>query len=322
MPYKRIAVYEDVAKLERRTSKMLQVSYIDELQDKYEAHFEFLKAHVVPQIQGTRSLIQILNTLKYSAYLDEDLVSLTVGAYKNNLASPITDRVGLLGLSHVLSCVNHFGLKTVYDKMELTNDFEIGLSLHLNDIDKLSSHERIQIKGILLTYLRAQAMFTNLPYNNSPNQSDKSNELDLVKHLFSNTLKDSLTPSDYRQLYQYLLTVKANQGPEHFNEEPLLQQLRDIWFNLASPTEEYQISKLHQDVYSTLQRLPKSKLHLNHITPSGLEVDILLTKYKGTSLKSPIALEVNGVYHYPRNSEIPLGKDRIKQTILTSIDGI
>jgi len=103
MPYKRIAVYEDVAKLERRTSKMLQVSYIDELQDKYEAHFEFLKAHFVPQIQGTLSLIQILNTLKYSAYLDEDLVSLTVGAYKNNLASPITDRVGLLGLSHVLS---------------------------------------------------------------------------------------------------------------------------------------------------------------------------------------------------------------------------
>ena len=57
MPYKRIAVYEDVAKLERRTSKMLQVSYIDELQDKYEAHFEFLKGHVVPQVQGTRSLI-------------------------------------------------------------------------------------------------------------------------------------------------------------------------------------------------------------------------------------------------------------------------
>lgn len=75
MPYKRIAVYEDVAKLERRTSKMLQVSYIDELQDKYEAHFEFMKAHVVPQIQGTRGLIQIMNTLKYSSYLDEDLVS-------------------------------------------------------------------------------------------------------------------------------------------------------------------------------------------------------------------------------------------------------
>ena len=196
--------------------------------------------------------------------------------------------------------------------MDLTSDFEAGLSLQLDNIEKQSSHERNQTKGIILTYLRAQAMF------NSSNQSDSSNEgLNLVKHLFSTNLKHSLTPSDYRQLYQYLLTVKANQSSDNFNEEPLLLQLRDIWFNLASPTEEYQISKLHQDVYSTLQRIPKSKLRLNHITPSGQEVDILITKYKGTTLKSPIALEVNGVYHYPRNSETPLGKERIKARILT-----
>jgi hypothetical protein len=46
------------------------------------------------------------------------------------------------------------------------------------------------------------------------------------------------------------------------------------------------------------------------------EVDILVTKYRGKELERPLAIEVNGVHHYPRNAKIALGKDNIKKKIL------
>ena len=43
---------------------------------------------------------------------------------------------------------------------------------------------------------------------------------------------------------------------------------------------------------------------------------MLLTEYQGKPIK--VAVEVNGVFHYARNSEEPLGKDVIKRNILES----
>jgi len=38
------------------------------------------------------------------------------------------------------------------------------------------------------------------------------------------------------------------------------------------------------------------------------------------NLPKEIAVEVNGVYHYARNSELPLGKDIIKLKLLTKLN--
>ena len=41
---------------------------------------------------------------------------------------------------------------------------------------------------------------------------------------------------------------------------------------------------------------------------------MIITEYQGRPAK--VAVEVNGVFHFSRNSEAPLGKDVIKQKIL------
>ena len=53
--------------------------------------------------------------------------------------------------------------------------------------------------------------------------------------------------------------------------------------------------------------------NLNEPT-TGLEIDLLIREYKGEVVK--IAIETNGVYHYPRNSQKSLGKDEIKRSLL------
>ena len=86
--------------------------------------------------------------------------------------------------------------------------------------------------------------------------------------------------------------------------------------------EESIITKMHQQVNQSLDTISKQdgyklKYELSHISPLYLqEIDILLTKYKGQKLNTPIAIEVNGQYHYPRNSEQLLGKDIIKAKII------
>jgi hypothetical protein len=58
-------------------------------------------------------------------------------------------------------------------------------------------------------------------------------------------------------------------------------------------------------------------MEANVLTPETLQdVDILISQYQGVTLKRPIAVEVNGLFHYPRNSELPLGKDLIKTRFL------
>lgn len=45
-------------------------------------------------------------------------------------------------------------------------------------------------------------------------------------------------------------------------------------------------------------------------------MDIVVQKYQDETLVLPISLEVNGVFHYCRNNELPLGKDILKQKFL------
>jgi hypothetical protein len=49
-----------------------------------------------------------------------------------------------------------------------------------------------------------------------------------------------------------------------------------------------------------------------HEYDRGIEKDIIIRQFENKTLSKPVALEVNGVYHYARNSELPLGKDILK----------
>ena len=63
------------------------------------------------------------------------------------------------------------------------------------------------------------------------------------------------------------------------------------------------VTKFEQEVRDTLRHLPL-KYNENRVEPNnGLEIDLVVTEYKGEKLKHPLAIEVNGVFHYSRNSE-------------------
>ena len=46
-PYKKIQAFELISKMEQQTSRLINTSYIDELQDIYRDYFEFLKKEIV-----------------------------------------------------------------------------------------------------------------------------------------------------------------------------------------------------------------------------------------------------------------------------------
>ena len=64
----------------------------------------------------------------------------------------------------------------------------------------------------------------------------------------------------------------------------------------------------------SLKKLPLKYQPNTNDEETGLEVDMIVNEYKGSPQK--IAIEVNGVFHYPRNSEEPLGKDVVKKKTL------
>lgn len=53
-----------------------------------------------------------------------------------------------------------------------------------------------------------------------------------------------------------------------------------------------------------------------------LEVDLLLTHYGDRPLKTAVALEVDGPYHYPRNSQETTGQYVLKHKILRTREGL
>ena len=79
---------------------------------------------------------------------------------------------------------------------------------------------------------------------------------------------------------------------------------------METTQQEQTITKMHQQVAESLASLKGVKSRLSTFsTKYGLEVDILITEWDGIILKKPIAIEVNGAHHYPRNSENEIGKD-------------
>ena len=88
-------------------------------------------------------------------------------------------------------------------------------------------------------------------------------------------------------------------------------QLKEIW---EKSNQQTLVTKFEQDVLEAIRRLPLKYTKNTNDPVTGLELDILIKEYKGQPLN--LAVEVNGVYHYPRNSEEPLGKDVIKNKIL------
>lgn len=86
------------------------------------------------------------------------------------------------------------------------------------------------------------------------------------------------------------------------------------------------VSKFHIDVIEALKKSfpirytiiyseAMNKLKL----PISLEIDLLVTKISSPEVNQKdcwLAIEVNGVWHYPRNSMSLLGKDILKKKIL------
>ena len=82
-PYKRIQVYEAIAKLEKRSSKMVKTQYIDELEDLYKFHFDYIFNHVLKNVQSPKSIIQLLNTMKNSQFSHRKFAQEAIFQYAN-----------------------------------------------------------------------------------------------------------------------------------------------------------------------------------------------------------------------------------------------
>jgi len=87
--------------------------------------------------------------------------------------------------------------------------------------------------------------------------------------------------------------------------------LRIIWDKTNNATL---VTKFEQDVLENLRKLPLIYEKNRNEKETGIEVDMIVSEYKGKKVK--VAIEVNGVFHYSRNSEDPLGKDVLKRRIL------
>lgn len=89
--------------------------------------------------------------------------------------------------------------------------------------------------------------------------------------------------------------------------------------------EETTVSKFQQEVYDIVRKLPGSKLVYN-CQKHCIEKDILMTRYQNQQIThrnnqptKGLVIEVDGVFHYPRNSMEPLGKNIIKFKALKSL---
>lgn len=106
----------------------------------------------------------------------------------------------------------------------------------------------------------------------------------------------------------------------------MIKKLRPLWKQTSHA--ERTITKLHQQTIEALQAVSKEhgvelKYKMSHLTSKyDLEVDLLLTHLDGRPLKTPIALEVDGPYHYPRNSQEATGTTVLKHKILRTREGL
>lgn len=141
-----------------------------------------------------------------------------------------------------------------------------------------------------------------------PRDSPGLSELAIRFLLTDAPTKHSITPriEDYKQVYQYLLATNTSVDAN------LMEHLREVW---SRSNQHTVVTKFEQDVHAHLTRLPYLRCKSNTVEPqTGLELDLVITEYRGKPVK--IAVEVNGVFHFSRNAEEPLGKDVIKRGII------
>ena len=66
-----------------------------------------------------------------------------------------------------------------------------------------------------------------------------------------------------------------------------------------------------QEVFESFRHIPGLLARYNCLN-EGFEKDIVVQRVSDRNLSQEVAIEVNGVFHYARNSEQILGKDIIK----------
>lgn len=73
------------------------------------------------------------------------------------------------------------------------------------------------------------------------------------------------------------------------------------------------MSKFQQEVLATVRSIKGAKARFN-CQKHSIEKDIVLTHFNGRKILNcqGLVIEVDGVYHFPRNSEDHLGKNTIK----------
>lgn len=132
--------------------------------------------------------------------------------------------------------------------------------------------------------------------------------------------KEYLNSSDF---YFRNLSLILNWSPNTGTED-----LRQNIFKLLSNQNEFShVSKMQQEVLETLQN--SSNLDYDIVfdrdNSDAIEKDAIITKIipKGSdnSVNCFIIIEPNGVWHYPRNSEEVLGKDKLKVKACLSLYG-
>ena len=122
---------------------------------------------------------------------------------------------------------------------------------------------------------------------------------------------------DFRQLSSFLRLVRlpTSQKP---NLPKLLAKL-DQTVNEMTQGEETTVSKFQQEVYDTIRQIIGARAIFN-CQKHSIEKDIVLTHFDGEKIRQKgLVIEVDGVYHFPRNSEEQYGKGTIKLKVLKKL---
>ncbi|CDW89896.1 UNKNOWN [Stylonychia lemnae] len=309
-PYSRFKAIYLISQLEERSCPLVQVPYYDELQELYEEEFKFALSKSL-DIQSPQALLQIARSLQKAKYLDQKLLNniflifRVITSYDQFQEIRPQEIHKINEASELLQIFTHFSIENKI----LSQDIKalIPKLLELKDLEDIQVS---RIKKICLRYLRYQLLYL-----------DKgSDNIDLIKEIIRHILllnKKQPNIKDFNQLYQAILVLKPHiKGFQQGIEE----NLHNIWNNSFQSSI---VSKFEQDVYDIAKKIyPDCKT--NTIDSSGQEVDIMILidqiNPDGINEKTlKIAIEVNGVYHYSRNSENQMGRDKIKTKILENL---
>eukprot|EP00347_Sterkiella_histriomuscorum_P011150 403373570 len=320
-PYSRIDGIYFIAKIEQKSSSTHLTPYFDELHDFYSSEYDFLKEKSL-HLESVKAILNLSKALKISRYFDEQLLRNLSTVYKvlsnfDQLAQIPQLQINILqDASDLLNVFTFFNVQNQEMSLSLKKILKkyVGIIQNSKDDQELKDHEIDQgflhkFKSICLKYTRYQMLYLDLSEDNLKLHKDIYRFL-MVDYKTKHDME--LSHSDFNQIYQSMLAMKSHLKSEISGD--LLSRMREIWLK---NTEETIISKFEQEVYECTKRLPVKSLFNSNDPETGLEIDILITEVEKTKLVDfKIAIEVNGVYHYARNSERQMGRDKIKQSII------